>query len=358
MPREPHDEDRKHAYGVDTVLKRRSRQYWKLALMIPFSILDLSPIAVGKTAGEALAQTLELARAAERLGFQRFWVAEHHNMPGIASAATAVVIGYVAGGTHSIRVGAGGVMLPNHAPLVIAEQFGTLAALYPGRIDLGIGRAPGTDMHTAQALRRDVRAAVDQFPNDVLELQAYFAPAQAGQRIRAVPGAGLSVPIWLLGSSLYSAQLAALHGLPFAFASHFAPDDMDNALAIYRHRFQPSQHLSAPYAMLGVNVIAADTDRQARRQQTSQQQAFVNLLRGKPGQVPPPIEDIEAYWEPHEKALVEGRLKHTIAGSPQTVALGLRDFIAATGADELMISGHGFDPAARLRSLELIAQLR
>jgi len=325
--------------------------------MISISILDLSPIAVGKTAGQALAQTLELARAAERLGYQRFWVAEHHNMPGIASAATPVVIGHVAGGTERIRVGSGGVMLPNHAPLVVAEQFGTLAALYPGRIDLGIGRAPGTDMHTAQALRRDVRAAVDQFPKDLLELQAYFAPEQPGQRIRAVPGVGLEVPIWLLGSSLYSAQLAAMHGLPFAFASHFAPDDMDNALAIYRHRFQPSPQLTAPHAMLCINVFAADTDREARRQLTSQQQAFVNLVRGRPGQVPAPIDDIDAYWQPHEKALVESKLVHTVAGSPETVALGLRTFIAATGADELMISGHGFDPAARVRSLEIIAQL-
>ena len=326
--------------------------------MIPFSILDLSPIAVGKTASQALAQTLELARAAERLGYRRCWVAEHHNMPGIASAATAVVIGYVAGGTQRIRVGAGGVMLPNHAPLVVAEQFGTLAALYPGRVDLGIGRAPGADMHTAQALRRDVRAAVDQFPRDVAELQAYFAPEQPGQRIRAVPATGQDVPIWLLGSSLYSAQLAALYGLPFAFASHFAPDDMNDALAIYRSRFQPSPQLAAPYAMLGINVIAADTDHEARRQHTSQQQAFVNLVRGKPGQVPAPIDDIDAYWEPHEKALVESKLAHTLAGSPETVARGLRRFIEATNADELMITGHGFDPAARVHSLELIAALR
>ena len=324
--------------------------------MIPFSILDLSPIAVGKTATDALQQTLELAQQAERLGYRRFWVAEHHNMPGIASAATAVVIGYVASGTRTIRVGAGGVMLPNHAPLVIAEQFGTLASLYPGRIDLGIGRAPGTDMHTAQALRRDVRAGVDQFPNDVLELQAYFAPAQPGQRIKAVPGTGLEVPLWLLGSSTYSAHLAAQHGLPFAFASHFAPDDMHNALAIYRHRFQPSKQLAAPHVMLGVNVLAADSDREARRQLTSQQQAFVNLLRGKPGQVPAPIDDIDAYWQPHEKVLVESRLVHTIAGSPATVAHGLHQFIEATAADELMITGHGFDQATRLRSLELIAQ--
>jgi luciferase family oxidoreductase group 1 len=326
--------------------------------MIPLSILDLSPIAVGKTASHALAQTLELARAAERLGYKRFWVAEHHNMPGIASAATAVVIGYVAGGTERIRVGAGGVMLPNHAPLVVAEQFGTLASLYPGRIDLGIGRAPGADMHTAQALRRDVRAAVDQFPKDVLELQAYFGPEQPGQRIRAVPGVGTEVPIWLLGSSLYSAQLAAQLGLPFAFASHFAPDDMDNAIAVYRHRFQPSQHLAAPYVMLGLNVIAAETDREAIRQLSSQQQAFVNLVRGRPGHVPVPIDDIEAYWAPHEKALVQSRLKHTIAGSPDTVAAGLRSFIEATGADELMITGHGFDPEVRLRSIQIVAELR
>jgi luciferase family oxidoreductase group 1 len=325
--------------------------------MIPLSILDLSPIAVGKTASQALAQTLELARAAERLGYQRFWVAEHHNMPGIASAATAVVIGYVAGGTERIRVGAGGVMLPNHAPLVVAEQFGTLASLYPGRIDLGIGRAPGADMHTAQALRRDVRAAVDQFPKDVLELQAYFGPEQPGQRIRAVPGVGLDVPIWLLGSSLYSAQLAAQLGLPFAFASHFAPDDMDNAIAVYRHRFQPSAHLAAPYVMLGLNVIAAETDREAVRQLSSQQQAFVNLVRGRPGHVPAPVDDIDAYWAPHEKALVQSRLKHTIAGSPDTVAAGLHRFIEATGADELMITGHGFDPEARVRSIELVAQI-
>jgi luciferase family oxidoreductase group 1 len=326
--------------------------------MVPFSVLDLSPIALGKTARDALSQTLELAQAAERLGYQRFWVAEHHNMPGIASAATAVVIGHVAGGTERIRVGAGGVMLPNHAPLVIAEQFGTLASLYPGRIDLGIGRAPGTDMHTAQALRRDVRAAVDQFPRDVLELQAYFAPEQPGQRIRAVPGIGLEVPIWLLGSSRYGAQLAALYGLPYAFASHFAPEDLDDAIAIYRHQFQPSKQLAAPHVMLGINVFAADSDQEARRQLSSQQQAFCNLIRGKPGQVPPPIDDIDAYWEPHEKALVESKLRHTLAGSPDTVATGLRRFIAATGADELMISGHGFDRSARLRSLELIAQIR
>jgi luciferase family oxidoreductase group 1 len=326
--------------------------------MIPFSILDLSPIAVGQTAADALHQTLELAQQAERLGYRRFWVAEHHNLAGIASAATAVVIGYVAAGTKQIRVGSGGVMLPNHAPLVIAEQFGTLASLYPGRIDLGLGRAPGADMHTAQALRRDVRAAVDHFPDDVLELQAYFAPLEPGQRIKAVPGAGLDVPLWLLGSSLYSAQLAALYGLPFAFASHFAPDDMHEALAIYRRRFQPSRQLAAPYAMLGVNVVAAHSDREARRQFTSQQQSFTNLIRGKPGQIPPPIDDIETYWEPHEKALVESKLAHAIVGSPETVARGLAKFIAATAADELIITGHGFDQAARLRSLELVAQLR
>ncbi len=326
--------------------------------MIPFSILDLSPIAVGKTAADALHQTQELAQHAERLGYLRFWVAEHHNLASVASAATAVVIGYVAGSTQRIRVGAGGVMLPNHAPLVIAEQFGTLASLYPGRIDLGLGRAPGTDMHTAQALRRDVRAGVDQFPEDVLELQAYFAAPQPGQRIKAVPGVGLDVPLWLLGSSLYSAQLAALYGLPFAFASHFAPEDLMEALALYRRRFQPSKQLAKPYAMVGVNITAADTDREARRQFSSQQQAFTNLVRGKPGPVPAPLDDIDAYWEPHEKALVESKLAQAIVGSLATVARGLAQLIEVTGADELIITGHGFDRAARLRSLELIAQAR
>jgi luciferase family oxidoreductase group 1 len=326
--------------------------------MIPFSVLDLSPIPQGGTAADALRRSLELARAAERLGYTRFWLAEHHNMPGIASAATAVVIGHVAGGTSSIRVGSGGVMLPNHSPLVVAEQFGTLASLYPGRIDLGLGRAPGTDMATARALRRDAAVSVEQFPQDVQELQAYLAPAQPGQRIRAIPGAGLEVPIWLLGSSLFSAQLAALLGLPFAFASHFAPGDMMPALEIYRRRFEPSRQLERPCAMLGVNVLAAETDAEARRQFTSVQQSFINLRRGMPGQVPPPIDDIETYWTPLEKAGVEQSLACSFVGSAATVEQGLRTFIEATRPDELMLTAHIYDQTARLRSLEIVAGVR
>ena len=326
--------------------------------MIPFSILDLSPIPMGGTPADALRNTLALAQHAERLGYQRYWLAEHHNMPGIASAATAVAIGYVAGGTSSIRVGSGGIMLPNHSPLVIAEQFGTLASLYPNRIDLGLGRAPGTDMMTARALRRDVATSAEEFPQDVQELQRYFAVAEPRQRIRAVPGNGLEVPLWLLGSSLFSAQLAAMLGLPFAFASHFAPDDMMDALAIYRSRFEPSAQLERPYAMLGANVLAADTDEQARRQFTSQQQSFINLRRGMPTQVPPPIDDIDTYWSPAEKAMVERSLAVSFVGAPYTVQEGLTAFIAATQPDELMITAHIFDQPARLRSIELIAGVR
>jgi luciferase family oxidoreductase group 1 len=326
--------------------------------MIPFSILDLSPIPKGATAADALRNTLALAQQAERLGYRRYWIAEHHNMPGIASAATALVIGHVAAGTKTIRVGSGGIMLPNHSPLVIAEQFGTLASLYPDRIDLGLGRAPGTDMMTAQALRRDIAASAEQFPQDVQELQSYFAPPQPRQRIRAVPGAGLEVPIWLLGSSLFGAQLAALLGLPFAFASHFAPDDMMRALDLYRGGFQPSAQLETPYAMLGANVLAADTDAEARRQFTSQQQSFINLRRGMPGQVPPPIDDIDAYWSPAEKAMVERSLACSFVGSAETVEHGLKSFIEATEPDELMITAHIYDQAARLRSLEVLAGVR
>jgi len=326
--------------------------------MIPFSILDLSPIQQGATAADALRNTLALAQQAERLGYQRYWLAEHHNMPGIASAATALVIGHVAGGTQTIRVGSGGIMLPNHSPLVIAEQFGTLASLYPGRIDLGLGRAPGTDMMTAQALRRDVAMSAEQFPQDVQELQSYFAPPQPRQRIRAVPGAGLEVPIWLLGSSLFGAQLAAMLGLPFAFASHFAPDAMSQALDLYRSGFQPSAQLERPYAMLGANVLAADSDAEARRHFTSQQQSFINLRRGMPGQVPPPIDDIDTYWSPAEKAMVEHSLAISFVGSAGTVERGLKQFIEATQPDELMITAHIYDQAARLRSIELVAQLR
>ena len=264
--------------------------------MVPISILDLAPICLGSDASVALRNTLDLAQHAERWGYQRFWLAEHHNMPGIASAATSVVIGHVAAGTKTIRVGAGGVMLPNHSPLVIAEQFGTLAALFPGRIELGLGRAPGTDGLTARALRRDSDAGAETFSEDVVELQAYFKPVQPGQRIRAVPGAGLEVPLWLLGSSLYSAQLAAALGLPFAFASHFAPDLLQQAVEIYRARFRPSAQLARPYVMLGLNVFAAETDAEARRLFTSVQQAFVNLRRGEPGPLPPPVETMEGRW--------------------------------------------------------------
>ncbi len=325
--------------------------------MIPFSILDLAPIPVGATAADALRNSLDLARHAEAWGYRRYWLAEHHGMPGIASAATALVINHVAAGTARIRVGAGGIMLPNHAPLVIAEQFGTLESLHPGRIDLGLGRAPGTDQATANALHRSWDGG-DDFPAQLDELQRYFAPAQPGQRTRAVPGAGLDVPIWLLGSSLFSARLAAERGLPFAFAAHFAPADLDEALALYRARFRPSPHLARAYAMVGLNILAAATDAEARRLFTSQQQAFANLIRGVPGQVPPPIDDIEAYWTPTEKAGAGRMLGLAVVGSPQTVERGLRERLAATAADEFIITGHVFDHAARLRSYELIAQIR
>ena len=326
--------------------------------MIPFSILDLSPIPRGATASEALRNTLALAQRAESLGYRRYWIAEHHNMPGIASAATSIVIGYVAGGTRTIRVGSGGIMLPNHSPLVIAEQFGTLASLYPGRIDLGLGRAPGTDMLTARALRRTMEDRAEEFPQEVLELQNYFAAAQPGQHIRAVPGEGLEVPIWLLGSSLFSAQLAAMLGLPFAFASHFAPDLMKQALEIYRGRFQPSGQLDHPYAMLGANVLAADTDAEARRQFTSQQQSFINLRRGSPGQVPPPIDNIDTYWSSPEKAMVERSLAVSFVGSPETVQRDLAAFIEEMKPNELMITAHIHDQPTRLRSIELISMVR
>jgi luciferase family oxidoreductase group 1 len=324
--------------------------------MIPFSILDLCPIPKGTSPAVALSNTLELAQQADRLGYERYWLAEHHNMPGIASAATSVLIGHVAGGTQRIRVGSGGIMLPNHSPLVIAEQFGTLASLYPDRIDLGLGRAPGTDMMTARALRRDQMESPDQFPRDVQELQYLFGEVQPGQRIRAVPGAGLNVPIWLLGSSLFSAQLAAMQGLPFAFASHFAPDLMQQALEIYRSRFEPSPQLDRPYAMLGANVLVADTDAEARYQFTSTQQGFINLRRGTPGQVPPPIDDIESYWSPAEKAMVEHSLSVSFIGSANTVEKELTQFIASQQPDELIITANIFDQTARLRSLELVAE--
>jgi luciferase family oxidoreductase group 1 len=325
---------------------------------IPFSVLDLAPVKEGGTVGDSFRETLELARHAEQLGYRRFWLAEHHNIAGIASAATAVLIGYVAGGTEKIRVGAGGVMLPNHAPLVIAEQFGTLETLYPGRIDLGIGRAPGTDQLTMRALRRNLSNVDEDFPRDVAELLSYFSPTRKGQMVRAVPGEGLRVPVWLLGSSLYSAQLAAMLGLPFAFASHFAPDYLLQALKIYRSEFRPSEALSKPYAMPCVNVFAAVTDSEARSLFTSVQQAFINLRRNNPGLLPAPVETMEGRWSEFEKAGVGHALRYSLVGSPETVRRGLESFIELTGADELMVTAQIFDPIARLRSYEILATVR
>jgi luciferase family oxidoreductase group 1 len=326
--------------------------------MIPFSILDLSPIAQGTTPADALRHSLDLAQHAERWGYRRYWLAEHHNMTGIASAATSVVIGYVAGGTKSIRVGSGGVMLPNHSPLVIAEQFGTLASLYPDRIDLGLGRAPGTDQATARALRRDPVTSADHFPEDVQELQAYLEPLHPGQKIQAVPGTGTRVPIWLLGSSLFSAQLAALLGLPFAFASHFAPADLMPAIEVYRRNFRPSPQLEHSYAMVAVNVFAADTDAEAHRQFSSVQQAFINLRRGVPGPVPAPIDDIASYASESEIAQIDYALSCSAVGSARSVERELQAIIEETGPDELMLAGHFHDHAARLRSFEIAAEVR
>jgi len=319
------------------------------------SILDLAPVTEGSTPADALQRTLDLARHAERLGYTRFWLAEHHNMTGIASAATAVVIGYVAGGTSTIRVGAGGIMLPNHSPLVIAEQFGTLESLYPGRIDLGLGRAPGTDQRTLHALRRSPMSA-DSFPQDVLELQALLGPVREGQWLRAVPGSGLKVPIWILGSSLFGAQLAAELGLPYSYASHFMPASLMPALETYRASFQPSPQLDRPYAMAGVNVFAAETDAEARRLFTSVQQSIANRLRGAPGRLPPPIDDIESYWTPPEKAEVSARLACSFVGSRATVRDGLIQFIERTRVDEVIIASAMYDHTARLRSYEIVAQ--
>ena len=326
--------------------------------MIPFSVLDLSPIAEGATAADAFRNSVAYARRAEELGYTRFWLAEHHGMPGIASAATAIVIAHVAGATRTIRVGSGGVMLPNHAPLVIAEQFGTLASLYPGRIDLGLGRAPGTDQPTARALRRDMVAKADNFPQDVRELQSYFDEVQPGQLVCAVPGAGLQVPIWLLGSSLFSAQLAAELGLPFAFASHFAPAFLIEALDLYRGDFRPSKQLSRPHAMVALNVIAADTEGEAHHHFTSLQQAFTNLHRGMPGKIPPPIDDIDSFWSPAEKIAAGRVLRYSVVGSPETIAGGLQAFVRLTAADEIIIASNIYDYQARLHSLEIVAEVR
>jgi luciferase family oxidoreductase group 1 len=326
------------------------------AVVPPLSVLDLAPIVEGGTVSDALRNSLDLAQHAERWGYRRFWLAEHHNASGIASAATAVVIAHVAAGTQTIRVGAGGIMLPNHAPLVIAEQFGTLAALHQGRIDLGLGRAPGTDQLTMFALRRDqVGADVDRFPQDVLELQALLGDPQPGQAVRAIPGMGSHVPLWILGSSLYGAQLAAALGLPYAFASHFAPDALLPALEVYRDRFEPSEQLQQPHAMVAANVIAADDDAEARRLFTSVQQTFTNVLRGRRGQLPPPIDDIETYWTPEEKFRVSGMLHRSYVGSPETVREGLEGFTGETGADELIVATAIHDHAARLRSYEILS---
>ena len=320
------------------------------------SVLDLAPVPQGSTPADALRNSVDLARHAEGWGYNRYWVAEHHNMVGIASAATSVVIGHVAAGTRMIRVGAGGIMLPNHSPLVIAEQFGTLEALHPGRIDLGLGRAPGADQRTLRALRRDPTAA-DTFPQDVLELQALLGPVQSDQAIQAVPGAGSNVPLWILGSSLFGAQLAAMLGLPYAFASHFAPGALMQALQVYRERFQPSAQLDRPYAMVGVNVIAADTDEEARRLFTSAQQSFTNLFRGARGKLQPPIDDIESYWTPQEKAQAMSMLSCSFVGSAKTVREGLEGFIAQTGADELIVASAIYDHDKRLRSYEILADV-
>jgi luciferase family oxidoreductase group 1 len=323
--------------------------------VVALSILDLARIREGGDARDALTQARALAAQAEASGFTRFWVAEHHNMPGIASAATSVVIGYIAEGTSTIRVGSGGIMLPNHSPLVIAEHFGTLARLYPGRIDLGLGRAPGTDQLTLQALRRSPEAA-QHFPNDVLELQHYFAAAQHDQRIEAVPAAGTDVPLWILGSSNFGAMLAGELGLPYAFASHFAPDFLLPALQIYRERFKPSAQLSKPYAMVGVNIIAADTDAEAERLATTQQMSVVNIFRGVRGLSQPPIDDIDSYWTAMEKEQAARWLARSITGDTATVGAGIDALVAETGADELMIVSDVHDPEARLRSVALIGE--
>jgi luciferase family oxidoreductase group 1 len=320
------------------------------------SILDLAPIRQGGSAAMAFRNTLDLAQHAERWGYHRYWVAEHHNISGIASAATAVVIGYVAGGTSRIRVGSGGIMLPNHAPLVIAEQFGTLESLYPGRIDLGLGRAPGGDQLAARALRRVPGSSGDTFPQDLLELQAYFAPAAPGQLLRAIPGAGLKVPLYLLGSSDFSARLAAELGLPFAFASHFAPDYLDAALDIYRRNFQPSSQLKSPHIMIGVNLVAADTDEEAARLFTSLQQMFLGIIRGARTELPPPVETMRGLWSALEEQQAQHKLYYSAVGSPETVRRELRRLIEQTGADEIIATAQIFDHAARLHSFEIAAE--
>ena len=322
---------------------------------IPLSVLDLAPITEGSNASESFKNSLHLAQTAEKLDYNRYWLAEHHNMRGISSSATSVVIGYIAAGTSKIRVGSGGIMLPNHAPLVIAEQFGTLESMYPGRIDLGLGRAPGSDQITARALRRDVRSAGDDFPDQVQELQSYFKKEE-NAKVRAVPGEGLSIPIWLLGSSGFSAQLAGILGLPFSFASHFAPGFLMQALQIYHSHFQPSKKLQKPYTMLGVNVIVADTEQEAEKLATSQQLAFLRMIRGQGGQLPPPVDSMELIWSPYEKAMVMEQLKYTFVGTKEKIREQLNRFITETKTDELIINTHVFDHNARVRSCELLME--
>jgi luciferase family oxidoreductase group 1 len=325
-------------------------------MSIPYSILDLSPIPQGFTATDALNNSRDLAQHAEKWGFTRYWMAEHHNMTGNASSATAVALCYVAAGTSTIRIGSGGIMLPNHAPLVIAEQFGTLASLFPGRIELGLGRAPGTDQMTARALRRDLQSSSDQFPQDVQELQFYFDDVQPGQAVKAIPGAGLHVPIWILGSSTYGAQVAAHFGLPYAFASHFAPDALMQALHAYKTLFKPSSQQAKPHAGVGVNIVAADTDEEAHYLFTTHQQHATRMRRNTRGQLPPPIDDIETFWTPYEKVSVSEQLSCSVVGSPETVRRGLQALVEKTGADELIMAGQIFDHKARLRSFEIAAQ--
>lgn len=323
--------------------------------MIPLSVLDLSPIPEGSDAGVALRNSLDLARHVERLGFQRYWMAEHHNLPGIASAATAVALAHIAAGTSTIRVGAGGIMLPNHAPLLIAEQFGTLAALHPGRVELGLGRAPGSDQITARAMRRTL-AGGDDFPQDVIELMGYFQPVEPGQAVQAVPGAGQTVPLWILGSSTYGAQLAAMLGLPFAFASHFAPAMMMEAMAIYRQRFRPSAQLAAPRVMLGLNIAAAETDEEARFLFSSTQQSFINIRSGRPGKLPPPVSDMDSRLDRYARDMLDDALACAIVGGLDTVRRGLDQFAERTGADEFMVTSNIFDHDKRKRSFEILAE--
>ena len=325
--------------------------------MTALSVLDLSPITEGGSAGRSMGNSLDLARRAEALGYRRYWVAEHHNMPGIASAATAVVIGHIAGGTSTIRVGAGGIMLPNHAPLVIAEQFGTLDALYPGRIDLGLGRAPGTDQRTAFALRRNLHGDADDFPRDVIELWDYFRVPRPDDPVRAIPGSGQNVPIWILGSSLYGAQLAAVLGLPYAFASHFAPAALMPALDTYRTSFRPSEQLSAPHAMAGFNVFAADTDEEGHRLRSSARQSTLSLRRGRPGRLPPPDDEFESHLSRHERAMLDEQGACTAVGATATVLGQMERFVERTGVDELMIASMIYDHDARVRSLEIAMEV-